>query len=488
MQTLSARLLLTVIASFALVTVLVVYVSRQVSQDFQNEVQQRLHRDLAHLIIHDTTILVDGDLHSAGLETAFHNMMILGPAFEFYLLDATGRIVQHAAKPADRVKRTHVSLAPITAYLAGDKAPILGDDPRAFDRQKIFSVAHIDGPAGADFYLYIIIRGEIYDSTAALIGDSYSIKLAFWTLSAGLAISLLIALTLVSQFTRPLRVLRDDINAFRASGFESGELVLNHWQPESGSEVQALGTAFREMAESVKTQYERVKTTEEVRKELLSYISHDLRTPLASLEGYLETWQIREADNASEDARHYIATARKNARQMSGLVEQLFELANLDSGNVKVNLEQIPIAEFAQDVLQKFALQAQERDIRLDVQPKDPSLRVDADVEKLERVFTNLVDNALRHCAAGDEITIELVPVDHQVRVQVHDTGSGIPGDELSLIFDPHYRASNTNRQGSNTGLGLAITKRLLGLHNATIEVTSELRRGTTFSFTLATV
>ena len=80
------------------------------------------------------------------------------------------------------------------------------------------------------------------------------------------------------------------------------------------------------------------------------------------------------------------------------------------------------------------------------------------------------------------------MPADHQVRVQVHDTGSGIPGDELTQIFDPHYRASNTNRQGSNTGLGLAITKRLLGLHNATIEVTSELRRGTTFSFTLATV
>ena len=115
-------------------------------------------------------------------------------------------------------------------------------------------------------------------------------------------------------------------------------------------------------------------------------------------------------------------------------------------------------------------------------------MRVDADLEKLERVFSNLVANALRHCTAGDEIAIEFSQEAAQVRVQVDDTGSGIPEQELDQIFEPHYRATNARRQGQNSGLGLAITRRLLELHDASIEVTSELNRGTTFSFALTAI
>lgn len=487
MQSLYTRLLLTVVVIFVAVAVLVVYVSRQLTTDYQNEVQQRLHRELSHHIIHDTSIIVDGVLNPDGLETAFHNMMILGPAFEFYLLDADGKIIQHAAKPPSKVKRTHVSLDPIRDYLAGNPAPVFGDDPRGLTRQKIFSVAPIEKPGG-NLYLYIIIAGEEYDSVTALVGDSHSMRLASWALFAGLGATLLLSIGLVTQFTRPLRSLRDDINAFRADGFTTGTVPDNQWDPRSGDEVHELGTAFHEMAESVQTQYQKVRTTEELRRELLSYISHDLRTPLASLEGYLETWQIKEAETASESGRHYIQTARKNAQQVAGLVEQLFELANLDSGNVTMHMEAVAIAEFAQDVIQKFQLDADERNIRLDVAPQDPSLRVDADLEKLERVFTNLVDNALRHCTAGDEVAIKFRQEASVVCVEVVDTGSGIPEGELTQIFEPHYRATNARRQGPNSGLGLAITRRLLELHEATIEVSSELKQGTTFSFSLAAI
>ena len=235
--------------------------SRQLTTDYQNEVQQRLLRALAHHIIHDTKIVVDGVLNPAGLETAFHNMMILGPAFEFYLLDAEGKIIQHAAKPPSRVKRTHVSLAPIRNYIAGAQLPIFGDDPRGLTRQKIFSVAPIGKPGG-NLYLYIIIAGEEYDSVAALVGNSHSVQLASWTLFAGLGATLLLALGLVLQFTRPLRALRDDINAFRADGFTTGTVPDNRWDPASSGEVHQLGTAFQEMAESVETQYQKVRTTE----------------------------------------------------------------------------------------------------------------------------------------------------------------------------------------------------------------------------------
>ena len=141
----------------------------------------------------------------------------------------------------------------------------------------------------------------------------------------------------------------------------------------------------------------------------------------------------------------------------------------------------------AQDVLQKLSIDAQRKHITLTVEPKDPSIRVNADIEKLERVFTNLVDNAVRHCDEGDQVSIDLHVADGNVAVSVRDTGTGIPSADIDRLFEPHFRARNSVKgKGVNSGLGLAITQRILQLHGTEIGVKSILNEGTEFCFQLA--
>jgi len=276
------------------------------------------------------------------------------------------------------------------------------------------------------------------------------------------------------------------VQAFRSSGLDRDKLAISHWPSNSKHEINQLGSAFENMAYQLIEQYKKVKDTDELRRELMSHVSHDLRTPLASLMGYLETWQMKQSELSPEQSREFVSTAHKNAQIISQLIEQLFELAHLDSGDVEVHYEAISIAELVQDVLQKFSLEAEQREVTLDVSPKDPALMVMADIEKLDRVFTNLVGNALRHCKPGDHITINLANETKRVLVQVKDSGIGIPRSDLPYIFNAHFKAANSVR-GNNAhgGLGLAITKKLLALHNTTIRVNSVENQGTEFDFFL---
>ena len=191
-----------------------------------------------------------------------------------------------------------------------------------------------------------------------------------------------------------------------------------------------------------------------------------------------------------ESSAHYIDVAQRNAKVLSGLVEQVFELAHLETGSVELHREPIAVAELAQDIMDSFDLRAQQAGVELDVSPKDTSLQVDADIAKLERVFGNLVANAIRHTPPGGRIVIrfDLVNFDNQekVHITVQDSGVGISKDQLPRVFEAHFRASNkTDSESGNAGLGLAIVKALLALHHSDIEVESEEAQGTSFSFYL---
>lgn len=479
------KVTLALLASFVLVGLILVTIFQHLSQGFQNEIEQKLHIDLAKHIVHDNRIFNQGSIDQAALKQAFNAMMILGPSFEFYLLDKDGNIITHAAK-ANKVKRQQVSLAPIKRYLAGESLPLRGDDPRNLDRQKIFSVAEVKDNGKLTGYLYIIIGSEIYDGLVDHLSNSYMMEMTLWSLLATLALGLLIALSLFAFFSRPLRRLTKDMQAFRYEGFEGDMPDLNHWCADSNDEIHQLGSSFRNMAIALQQQYQKVKTTDELRRELISYVSHDLRTPLASLVGYLETWQIKQGKITEQESQQLIDVAAKNGQRISVLVEQLLELAHLDSDEVPIKKEPVAVAELAQDVLQKLKLDAEKKLIALDVNPKDPSIMALADIEKLERVFTNLVDNAIRHSRQGDQIQIALDRHDDFVTVEIRDSGVGIPEAELGFIFDPHFRASNSVQGShSNSGLGLAISKRILELHGSAIEVSSQLNKGTSFRFNL---
>ncbi len=481
-----SKLSLGLLFSFVFIGLLLLVLAQHLTQSYQSEVEQKLHSQLAQHVVHDNALLKNGAIDHDALKHAFHSMMILGPSFEFYVLDPKGNIQTFSADPG-RVKRQHVNLLPITQFISKSaKYPIQGDDPRSLDKQKIFSVAAINDGDKLVGYLYIIIGGEIYDGIVDLLQQSHIFTLAVWSLSMALLFGLLVILLIFGMLTRPLRRLAKDMQMFRLQGFEKGMLPTSSWKQNSSDEIERLGFTFNEMANTLNSQYQKVKNTDELRRELISYVSHDLRTPLACLQGYLETWQLKHQDISQEEGQDLIKVAMNNAQHMSRLIEQLFELAHLDADDVSLQKEPVAIAELAQDVLQKLNIKAEHKNVNLDVEPKDPSLCVMANIEKLESVLNNLIDNAIRHCSDGDSVGVHIVQQQGQLQVCIRDTGTGIPKEDLTHIFNAHFRASNSIKEkGSNSGLGLAISKRIIELHGSELKVSSELGKGTQFSFYL---
>jgi len=225
---------------------------------------------------------------------------------------------------------------------------------------------------------------------------------------------------------------------------------------------------------------------EQARRELIADISHDLRTPLVAMRGYLELLVSRGDSLTAEDRQRYAEIALRQSDQLTSLIDELFELAKLDWKGVVLDREGFAIAELASDVIQKFALAAAKRDVRLAV-VADPGLPlVDGDLRLTERALENLIGNALRHTPDAGVVEVRLCVTPDGVRAQVTDTGRGIPADELPFVFDRHYRGAESRRSGAGgAGLGLAIARRIVELHGGVLRAESEPAQGTRFVFDL---
>jgi signal transduction histidine kinase len=443
-------------------------------------VEQTLHKNLAQQIIHYSDELQQGDISKEALKPAFHSLMLLGPSYEIYITDNQGKLLVFAAEP-HKIKRYSIDIKPLDKFISGANYPLYADNPRSIDQQKLFTAAPIYKQNKQIGYVFVILGGDKYDSIVKSISfnsDVYKI-LAALVLFFALALALLVFI--FARIVKPISQLDQDITNFVSADFSA--ISASKPNQYAANEIINLHNNFSSLEHKIHKQLTQIKSTEQLRREMLSHISHDLKTPLASLKGYLETWLLQYQDAAGSD---FIQVAQKNANQLQRLVEQIIELAQLDSNTVSLYKEPVAVAELAQDVLSKFQLQAEKQAVTLSVEPKDPSLQAIADIAKLERVLTNLVDNAIRHCQPGDSIKIQLQPKDNQIIISIADSGAGIPEEEMAHIFDAHFRASNsvTSNQG-NSGLGLAIVAKLLSLHHATVSVSSVVSKGTTFSFSL---
>jgi signal transduction histidine kinase len=169
-------------------------------------------------------------------------------------------------------------------------------------------------------------------------------------------------------------------------------------------------------------------------------------------------------------------------------VEELFELARLESQDMEPELEPFPLPELVQDVVQGFRLEADRRGIQLDMNRPDEVPLVSADIGLIQRALSNLIGNALKHTEAGGRVAVSIEPRTDTVAVRVEDTGCGIPDHELEQIFDRFYQARSKGQpQPSAGGLGLAIVKRIVELHGSAVEAVSTVGQGTAFTFKLHT-
>jgi len=448
----------------------------------QQEVLQRLSRDLAAHIAGHTDLVKQLKWNRPAVDDLFRMLMVVNPGIEVYLIKANGHIDAHVAPPG-RVRRESVDVAPIKALLAGGRLPLLGDDPRSATTRKIFSAAPLKDGDITMGYLYVILAGEDYDRLAADVGASQTITTATWLMGGLTVLTLAAGLIAFALITRRLRRLGKEVQSFSAGSPDA--LFLPAETDEMGQdEIAQLRRTFQQMSARIAGQVHELKRQDLLRREMVANISHDLRTPLTSLQGYLETLSLKAGQVDEAERARYLDVALRQSRKVSRLAQELFELAKLECEVTQPMKEVFALPELVHDVRQKFELAAREKGVDLQVHIPPDLPPVLADLGMIERVLANLLDNALRHTPPGGRVTLELHAADGGVQVRVADTGSGIPDSLRPQIFErpSPLRAGSGRTSG---GLGLLIVKRILSLHDSAIRLESRPGPGAAFSFAL---
>ncbi len=452
---------------------------------YQQEVQQRIHQDLAAHIVEEELLIEDGQIAEEALKHVFHMMMVINPTIELYLLDPDGAILAYSAPPG-KVKLSRVEMAPVTTFVdGGPRLPILGDDPRRPERRNIFSASPIVREGVLEGYLYIVLGSEHWVGVADMMRGSYILRTGAWAVAGSVVITLIGALLLSRHLTRRLTRLNRDIRRFRAESLDgTTESAL---ESDERDEIGQLRISFEAMVERIKEQIDQLEEQDRLRREMVANVSHDLRTPLTHLQGYLETLNLKDESLDPAEKREYLEIALQHGERLGRLISDLFELAKLEALHEPLERESLPVGELVQDVAQKYRLPAQQQGVDLNARLDGGRTLISADFGLIERALENILENALRYTPSGGRIDIDLEARGDRLRIEIRDTGPGIAESEVSLVFDRFYRAKgNTDDDpGRGAGLGLAIAKRAVELHGGNLFCDSQVGQGTTFSFDL---
>lgn len=485
MRTLYGRISLTFLLLLVVMGGLQVFISVKSSVNYVCEASQKLNFSLAKGLANACAEFLRDSIDYKAINETMSHLQLINPGVNAYMLDQSGKIIAHFMGEDD-LKRQVIDPTPINKFLADDayqKLPIFGDDPRSLTRKKVFSVAPINfGFNQSSGYLYIVLVSARDELAGDGIWGSYILSTSALLLITTLLFGAASGLFLFFFLTKRLHEMTGVVKKFEKGQYTQRVPV------GAEDEVGQLGIAFNHMAETMQNIMHDLERVDRLRREMVANISHDLRSPLASIQGYIETVLMKDEKLSTQERQAYLETILKNVNNLNRLVQQLFELSRLDARESEPIMEPFSIAELTQDVGLKFQPQAQDKNLRLTTQfPMNLPL-VYGDIGMIERVLSNLIENALQYTPAGGKIVVELIPEFRAVKVVVCDSGIGISQDDLPHIFDRFYRVEKSRtRSSGGSGLGLAIAKKILETHDSSLAVKSTINAGSSFSFTLTT-
>ena len=422
-----------------------------------------------------------------------------------------------------RISRSRLDTV-LKAVGSNDAAYVMGDDPERMDADAVVAVQpvwrsapRVVGVGPAVGYLYLVLHtGQLPEGRWAALRMSAG-RPALGVIAAVVAFTTLVAVLIIISVTRPLQRLTAAVSSISERGLGAGaqgpdaETPPTALPPVTPDEFGSLTRAFEMMLATLRRQWGELSRLDHFRRQGVSNLSHDLRSPLTATVACLETLEGRWADKAltgegtpsphRSDDRRLVEIALRNTRNAARLVQSLGDLAKLDEPEFKLHLEVVDVGELLDDIAIRFADRAAQQGVELRTEPwcGDEVMRPLAagepappyaalDVELFERAVANLVDNALKFCPRGARIALAAQTVGAQVRVSVADTGPGIAAADLPHLFDRFYqaRASVAPATGEGgKGLGLAIVKRIVELHDGGVSVASRPGDGTRVVLTL---
>lgn len=392
-------------------------------------------------------------------ETGFRMMLVAAPNAEIVYDSHNGQWLNHRLAPekldAIQLQSLNVQQAGVYNYEAEDgERWVLYLAPIPRFPNAVVTLAAPDVPP-FEIFRTIFARPLLVGSGLALV------------------LSLLLSYAISRSVAQPLQRM-----ATAATAIAQGD--YDQQVPMAGpQEVRAVARDFNQMAQQV-------KVTQQAQRDFLANVSHDLKTPLTSIRG----WSQAISDETLNDeaaVRQASQIIEDEATRMTRMVQQLLDLAKLDSGQVELRREPVDMAVLLHEIRNRFALRAEQNEVLLAVSA-DPPLHAHIDYDRTMQIFANLVDNALEHTPHGGQIELVAERQPTAISVRVRDSGAGIPEDELARIFERFYQVDKSrvrSAENRGTGLGLSIVAQLVQAHDGQLDVSSTIGVGTTFTVQL---
>ena len=309
--------------------------------------------------------------------------------------------------------------------------------------------------------------------------STHDLALLAGLLGFSLGMSIFGAFAFSASTTRSIGEILGAVRAMNAGSLDSRVPI------RSRDEVGELAGALNALAERQEASFARERDLEQARKELIRSVSHDLRTPLASIRAMVESINDGIVDDP-DTVRRYLRSTQTDVGNLSQLINDLFELSQMDAGALELHLESSSMQDLISDTMESMSAQAAAHKLTIGGKVDESLSPVVMDAQRVQRVLYNLVQNAIRHTPPDGTIFLRAQDAGSEVQVDIVDTGEGIPESEFSRLFEPSYRSDHSRTRASGgSGLGLSIAMGIVEAHGGRIWVESTLGRGSTFSFTL---
>lgn len=455
------------------------FIASRLSSSYYTMAHQELYGNVASHLASFTQPLKNGKPDTAVTHDIIHATMVANPSVEVYLLNTEGRIIDYVV-PDKSVKIQQVNIGKVKQWLSvttGEKP--LGDNPKQPHEPTIFSAAPVYENNTLTGYVYAVLSSEKQKEILQALDTDLSARLGRYLFLSALGIALVVGIVTFFLITDSVHRITSVVRRFKEGNYSA------RIEGQAQGNLGMLTTTFNEMADVIVDNFDQISATDKFRQELVANISHDLRTPLSIMQGYAETLLIKKDNLTEQEQARYLAVLLDSSKKLSVLVEQLFQYAKLEANQVVPQKEPFLLDELVSDILVAYELKAQHRNISLKLDSSGNIQPVFADIALTERVLQNLVDNAFKFTPDGGKITIQLLQVNTGVQVQVTDTGIGIAKEEQPYIFERYKQLDKDPLPKKGMGIGLAIVKKILELHQCTIQVASTPGSGATFCFEL---
>lgn len=321
---------------------------------------------------------------------------------------------------------------------------------------------------------------NVWFSAQMMFSSQHDLLLAIVLLVFAGGMATVLGYFLSGTITQRIQLLKN-----AAENIAHGE--LNTRVPVQGhDEVAGLAKTFNQMAEQLQESDSKQRELEHMRRDLIAWVGHDLQTPLTSVRAILEALSDGVVEDP-ETASRYLRTAQRDVNSLSALIDDLFQMAQLDTGGFPLDRQNASLNDLVSDTLESFTEPAKQREIKLEGNVEYNVDPVNMDTQAIGRVLNNLIGNALRHTPDQGRVSVWAHRTGKGIEVTISDTGEGIREEDLPHVFESFYRgdAARSRSRGTGAGLGLAIARGIVQAHGGAIRVESKPGRGTLFTFNI---